>query len=183
VKRCDQIVQNVLRLARDEPSAKSLHNVNDIVRDACRAAAVPARRPGVDVQLELDENLARAAVNPLDIERAIITLIHNAALASQPGSMVTVRTVDCPHAVRIVVQDHGQGIADAERPHIFDPFYTNRRNSPGTGMGLPLVHKIVQEHGGTIVVQSQLGMGSTFSIDLPQVKHATLAAKDERKVS
>ncbi len=168
LKRCDQIVQNVLRLARDERSDKLPCDLSDVVRQACQVAILSGKLLGVDVELILDENLPEVPVNALDIERAVINLVHNAIDASSPGGRVTVRAVSFPDVVRIVVQDHGQGMSDAERQHIFDPFYTNRRDGTGTGMGLPLAHKIVQEHGGRIVVQSQVHEGSTFTIELPR---------------
>jgi two-component system sensor histidine kinase HydH len=67
--------------------------------------------------------------------------------------------------VTITVHDTGQGIAPTDLPQIFDPFYTTRAD--GTGLGLSIVQQIIQEHGGTIAVQSQLAHGTSFILHLP----------------
>jgi signal transduction histidine kinase len=78
--------------------------------------------------------------------------------------------------VRATVQDNGSGIAPDQLKHVFDPFFTSRRELGGTGLGLSIVHGIVTAHGGTINVRSRPGHGTTFTIDLP------VATPDDKEV-
>ena len=92
-------------------------------------------------------------------------LLLNAVQASSNGSPVTVKTRRAGTQAEIAVSDRGSGIDPAMSETIFNPFVTTKPN--GVGLGLPIVAKIVDEHGGKLSVESQPGKGSTFSISLP----------------
>ncbi len=105
---------------------------------------------------------------PLDaelIESVVYNLLENAAQASPPGGAITVKTRPVEGAVEIAVIDRGTGIARADRESIFNPFFTTKPN--GVGLGLAIVAKIVDEHGGKIAVESEPGEGSVFRVLLP----------------
>ncbi|MCX6603691.1 MAG: ATP-binding protein [Acidobacteria bacterium] len=105
---------------------------------------------------------------PLDgewMERVIYNLVVNAAQASPAGAIVTLRTRLVDDAVEIAVIDRGEGIAPEHRESIFNPFFTTKRD--GVGLGLPIVAKIVSEHGGRIDLESEAGKGSIFRVLLP----------------
>jgi signal transduction histidine kinase len=105
---------------------------------------------------------------PLDgewMERVIYNLVLNAAQASSEGAIVTLRTRWLKDGVEIAVIDRGQGIAAADRESIFNPFFTTKKD--GVGLGLPIVAKIVSEHGGRLDVESEPGKGSAFRVVLP----------------
>ena len=105
---------------------------------------------------------------PLDgewMERVIYNLVVNAAQASPAGAIVTLRTRLVGEAVEIAVIDRGEGIAPEHRESIFNPFFTTKRD--GVGLGLPIVAKIVSEHGGRIDLESESGKGSVFRVSLP----------------
>jgi signal transduction histidine kinase len=106
------------------------------------------------------------------LERVIMNLLSNAAQASPPGGMVTVKTqlveTDAGRGVEIAVIDRGSGIDPKNRENIFNPFFTTK--SDGVGLGLAIVSKIVDEHGGRIAVESTPGEGSVFQVILP-VRH------------
>ena len=78
---------------------------------------------------------------------------------------ITVRAVE--GAVRIEVKDTGAGIPSDVLPHIFDPFFTTREDAGGTGLGLSLSRQIAAQHGGTLTVESEVGVGSTFCLEIP----------------
>jgi two-component system sensor histidine kinase HydH len=104
------------------------------------------------------------------MERVLYNLLLNAAQASPPQGSVTVKTrlfgdtVE-GSAVEIAVIDRGSGIAPKDRESIFNPFFTTK--SSGVGLGLAIVSKIVDEHGGRITVESEPGAGSVFHVFLP----------------
>jgi signal transduction histidine kinase len=83
------------------------------------------------------------------------------------GGSLTVRTAADSRGVRVDFEDTGPGIAPEHRDRIFDPFFTTKPEVSGTGLGLSVSLGIVQSHGGTIDVQSELGKGTTFSVILP----------------
>jgi len=106
------------------------------------------------------------------LERALLNLVTNAAQASAPGSVVTVKTrqvgTSAGPGVEIAVIDRGSGIDPKHLESIFNPFFTTK--SEGVGLGLAIVSKIIDEHGGQIAVESTLGEGSVFRVYLPAVR-------------
>jgi signal transduction histidine kinase len=109
-------------------------------------------------------------LNEPDMEHAVENLVRNAVEAG--ARQIDVRTESEGDAVRVVVADDGHGIPQAQADRLFDPFFTTRRDSGGTGLGLSLVHSIVRGHGGTIHVDSSPGKGSRFTIRIPLRKEA-----------
>lgn len=106
---------------------------------------------------------------PLDaefIERVVYNLLLNAAQASPPRSTVTVKTRQIRDTVEISIIDMGSGIEAKDIENIFNPFFSTKRN--GVGLGLAIVSKIVDEHGGRISVESEVGHGTVFRVYLPQ---------------
>jgi signal transduction histidine kinase len=101
------------------------------------------------------------------MEQAFVNLLRNALEAGGKGVRVVLRASVVDERLRVTVCDNGPGIPKEHLPRIFDPFFTTRRERGGTGLGLSLAHGIVVEHGGQISVQSQLGVGTTFVVDLP----------------
>ncbi len=101
---------------------------------------------------------------------AIQNLLTNAVRYSGPGSPIEVETGTQDGMVFVRVRDYGAGISEEDLPYIFKRFYKadKSRNSQGFGLGLPLTMKIAQKHGGTVLVQSRQGEGSTFTLLLPQ---------------
>jgi signal transduction histidine kinase len=99
------------------------------------------------------------------LERVFGNLLLNAAQASPPGSVVTVKTLCDDKNVEIAVIDRGSGIDPKNLENIFNPFFTTKPE--GIGFGLAIVSKIVNEHGGQITVESTLGEGSVFRVLLP----------------
>jgi two-component system, NtrC family, sensor histidine kinase HydH len=99
------------------------------------------------------------------MERVVYNLVLNAVQASPPGGTVSVKTRAAEGAVEIAVIDRGMGIEPRERDAIFNPFFTTKPE--GVGMGLAIVAKIVDEHGGKITVESEPGKGSVFHVLLP----------------
>jgi signal transduction histidine kinase/CheY-like chemotaxis protein len=122
--------------------------------------------------------------NAARLGQVFLNLLVNAAEALPEGraeeNTITVSTSHEPSgAVRISIADTGVGIADEQRARIFDPFYTTKAIGAGTGLGLSICKGIVEAHGGTITVASQLGVGTTFSIELPAVRPAVSPAPPE----
>jgi len=137
---------------------KGLHTVAYIAR-----SAIPTR---VQVVEEFGE-LPLVECNPSQLNQVFLNLINNAAQAIPGEGKVTVRSRMDRNRVRIDVTDTGTGIPDDVQPHIFDTYYTTKPAGEGTGLGLPIVKTIVEEHGGEVKFKTKPGVGTTFSVYLP----------------
>ena len=122
-----------------------------------------------DIELELSPDLPPISGNAQKMEQVIINLMINAAQAMKEDvrGLITVATRwDNGNAV-IEVKDNGAGMSERTMKNIFDPFFTTRRAKGGTGLGLPIVFRIVEEHRGAISVTSKLDAGTVFTIKMP----------------
>ncbi|MBN2008217.1 HAMP domain-containing protein [candidate division KSB1 bacterium] len=119
-----------------------------------------------DIQLTTPDTVIELPLDSEYIKRALINLIDNAIAASGEHPHVEMRVTEIPDAVQIDIADQGEGIPADRLAKIFEPYYSTKRT--GVGLGLPIVKKIVEEHGGSITVQSIVGEGTTFTITLPR---------------
>jgi PAS domain S-box-containing protein len=143
-------------------------NLADMVKDLRHRLAAPydAERVRVEATYDVGPVLADAA----RIERVLVNLLTNALKYSAPTSEVVVRLWARPDAVDVAVQDHGQGIAAEDVPHLFERFFRagSSFGFEGMGLGLYTSRMLVEAHGGTIAVASVPGQGSVFQVRLPR---------------
>ncbi|MBK7947780.1 MAG: HAMP domain-containing histidine kinase [Deltaproteobacteria bacterium] len=158
-KRCGDIVRGVLQFAREERTDKWDCDLRDLVIRSVRLTTAFADKHGARLRTELPEPSPRVVANPTQMEQAIVNLIRNAIESG--GSEVAVRVVSraADRLVTIEVHDDGIGISEADRLRILEPFYTTRRATGGTGLGLSVVHGIALEHGGDLTIESRAGQG------------------------
>ena len=126
----------------------------------------------IDLRLEILVKQSIYLIGDSDrLYRAIANLIHNAIQYTPTDGVVTIRLESSERNAILTIQDNGIGISADDLPHIFDRFYRvqadRSRNTGGTGLGLAIVRAIVQAHHGSIQVDSQLDLGSTFTVNLP----------------
>jgi signal transduction histidine kinase len=143
-------------------------NVNEIVRGIVRlfeAQFGAVGRPPITPELHLDDSLPVIQADASLLHRAIENLVLNAMDAMPSGGTLTIRTSRREQAVRIEVSDSGAGLTPEECERLFTPYYTTKQH--GTGLGLAIVQSVVSDHGGTIIVESEYGAGTTFRIELP----------------
>jgi signal transduction histidine kinase len=115
--------------------------------------------------------------NALQVQAAIIQLIQNARAAMDSGGTLTLETTRPEDKLlRLRVSDTGHGIKPEQLSRIFDPFFTTKAQRTDTGIGLSMVHKIIEDHGATIRVESQVGQGTTFWLTFPIAEGASLLA-------
>lgn len=166
-KRCGDIVRGVLQFAREERTDKWDCDLRDLVIRSVRLTTAFADKHGARLRTELPDPAPRIVANPTQMEQAIVNLIRNAIESG--GSEVAVRVVsrEADRLVAIEVHDDGIGISEADRLRILEPFYTTRRATGGTGLGLSVVHGIALEHGGDLTIDSRAGQGSTVAITIP----------------
>jgi signal transduction histidine kinase len=150
-----------------QPQLQEVH-LNEVVRGVCQLFQAQLESPGrakIKCELELDPHLKPVAADAELLHRAISNLVLNAIDAMPQGGTVTLRTRSEHGRVLIEVADTGAGMTAEEREQIFTPYYT--RKVGGTGLGLAIVQSVVSDHGGRVLVQSEVGRGTTFVIELP----------------
>jgi signal transduction histidine kinase len=162
------LVTDMLSFSKDRVPNVEPTNVNDLVEDVVELMTPKAAEMGVALEKTLAREIPMVSIDPEGIHRALLNLVTNAldAAEGRPEAKVTVGTRLDDTYVRVVVLDNGVGLASEKVDEIFKPFVSTK-GARGTGLGLPVTQKIVREHGGDIVVQSQIGAGSKFTMKLP----------------
>lgn len=179
--RCQKIVQSLLSFARRHAPERKLSSVNTLVENAVEFLQYQLRTSNIEVITKLDPHLPKAMVDPHQVQQVFLNIINNARQAieaHQPKGSIRVTTETCGQMVRVLFQDNGPGISEANLSKVFDPFFTTKEVGKGTGLGLSLCYGIIQEHGGSITVRSKPGEGATFVIELPLAAGA--GATDEK---
>jgi len=169
-ERCGEIVHRVLDFMGERRAEHTPEDVNQVVRSAVQRARTGAGPEGVrchQVALDLGDDLPRVTTGRADLEQALIHLVRNAFEAADEPLSVSVATRGTTRGVEITIHDDGPGIPPAARARIFNPFFTTRREQGGVGLGLPLAHRLVADHGGTLDLDSSAAGGTTFRIVLP----------------
>lgn len=166
-RRCGKIIKSVLKFARAERTEKHLGDLNEVVEIAVQLASTYKHSAGLSVRHQLDPSLPQVLFNATELQQVLINLIQNAVDACGENGIIDVRTKRRDKVVEVVVRDNGPGIAGDHLSRIFDPFFSTKLNSGGTGLGLSIVHGIIADHEGTIRVESSLGHGTSFIINLP----------------
>jgi len=171
-QRAARIVRSLLTFARPQPPARRMTDLNALVQETLGLQAYRLRTSGVEVRLNLAPDLPPTAVDPPQIQQVLVNLVTNAehaiAATRRPGRL-TVATTRSGDRVEIRVADNGCGISSGNVGRIFDPFFTTKQPGEGTGLGLSLAYGIVRDHGGEIRVESEVNVGTTFTVALPIV--------------
>jgi signal transduction histidine kinase len=174
--RIQGIVSNLLRLSqREGGEGLRVLNVAGILDDAielCGAQNLASAK--IELVKHVAESSPPVRGNALQLQAAFIQLIQNAVAAMEEGGILTLETtLPEENLLRVRVSDTGRGIRPEHLSRIFDPFFTTKAQRTDTGIGLSVVHKIIEDHGGTIRVESAVGAGTTFSITLPVDREAS----------
>ncbi len=168
--RCKSIVDGLLDFSRPKARVKKPAQVNQIVEDALFLVKHHSKFKAITLERELADGLPEIQANAEQLIQVFLSIMLNAIDAMEGKGVLTVRTVLNParsDEVVVEVADTGMGIPREDIPKIFEPFFTTKHPGRGTGLGLSICYGIVQEHGGRIVVDSQLGQGSVFRVALP----------------
>jgi signal transduction histidine kinase len=165
--RARDIVRDLLNFSRQRDFEPELADINSVLEQT----VAMVRRQGSLENLTVEEHYG-AGLPPVEIDvsrmkQVFLNLINNAVYAMKESGILTVRTRVADGMVHVDLADTGGGIAAEHLDKIFDPFFTTKPAVSGTGLGLSVSLGIVQSHGGTIDVQSEVGRGSTFTVRLP----------------
>ncbi len=168
--RIYNLVMDMLSFSKDREPSLERADLNETVGEVVELMESRAKELGVRLNWTPAKGMPKIMIDPEGIHRAILNILTDAIDASEgePEAQVSVATNwdDHTSTARICIRDNGVGIEESKIPSIFQIFASSK-GSRGTGLGLPVSQKIVREHGGKIVVESVVGQGSTFTIELP----------------
>lgn len=182
--RARDIVGSLLRFARaTKPDARTLVDINQTLRDAFVFTEHLLLRHGIVLEKRLAPELPPVWGNSARLQHVFTNLLINAQQATPSGGTVRVLTerAEQPKGVWVHVEDTGEGIPPDALEQIFEPFYTRKEH--GTGLGLSIAKQIVEEHGGEIRVESELGRGARFSVFLPADDAHTIDPTQQTQVA
>lgn len=166
-RRVRAVTSGMLQFARSAGREKVAGDLNEVVQRAVDMTRDYAAERSCVVSLRPHEAPLCVTMNPTEMEQVAVNLIRN-AIASDARN-VTVMTDRVADHARLTVRDNGRGISAADRPRVFEPFYTTRQSTGGTGLGLSITHGIVQEHAGAIGIEDADTAGTTLVVTLPLV--------------
>jgi signal transduction histidine kinase/CheY-like chemotaxis protein len=177
--RARDIVRDLLHFSRQREFVPQMTDLNVVLEQTL----VMVRRQGAFDAITLVEKYA-PGLPPVEVDvprikQVFLNLINNAVYVMKDGGALTVRSAVVGDTVQVEVIDTGTGIAPEHIDRIFEPFFTTKPDVSGTGLGLSVSLGIVQSHGGTIEVKSEVGRGSTFTVKLPAKPGAVLTESDE----
>lgn len=183
-ERCARIVKNFLALARQRPPERQRVHLKKVVEEALELVAYSLNAFGIEVVLDLPSDLPALWADPHQLHQVMVNLITNAqhALRERPAGhrrLVVGIGMHDERTACIEIADTGPGIPAEIVSRVFEPFFTTKPAGEGTGLGLSLCRGIVESHGGTMRLHTEVGQGTSFRIELPitraQVETPTVA--------
>jgi len=165
VTRLDLIITQFLRALRPSHPNLTPLPVLGVLRETLTLLKQEIENRGLHVELECPEGLPAIRIDKDQIKQAFFNIIRNAMQAMADGGLLHIAVRESDRFIAVAFRDNGAGISPGDFTHIFEPYYTTKKE--GSGLGLMIVQRIIQDHGGRIDVHSQPGVGTTFTVFLP----------------
>ncbi len=166
VLRLEKITSELLEYSRKSNLEKKPHSVNDLVRNALDFMKSQIKSGNIELITNFDIKEPQVELDERRFRQVVFNIIGNALEAMDPGGRLTITTNAENGYVELKIKDNGKGIPEEDKSHLYTPFFTTK--SSGSGLGLPISKKIVEDHGGRIEFGSQPFSGTRFSIFMPQ---------------
>ena len=164
VDRLEGILKEILGFVKEVRLAREMVNLNVLLDEVLMLMQSSCEERGISVERQYGPP-AEVFVDPNRVKEAFMNILSNAVQSIAGSGSIIVKTyLEIPEAV-VEIRDSGKGIPEEERAFIFNPFFTTKAS--GTGLGLAITHRIIQEHNGTIQLESEVGRGSVFKVSLP----------------
>ena len=162
-----EVIRKLMLFARQMPPQKTSVNLNQIIEEGLYFLESRCVKEGIKVVRQLAEDIPEVTADPSQMTQVLVNIIVNAIQAMTEGGQLTIHTEVSGKFVLLIVKDTGIGMEKKELKKIFLPFFTTKDVGKGTGLGLAVVHGIVTSHAGSIQVDSKVGEGTRFTIQLP----------------
>jgi signal transduction histidine kinase len=168
-ERIKKIVQTLKDFARkDHGNLDQVVDISDVIDDSITILTSLIKKSTNHFSIKLSEYLPKTKGNIQQLEQVVINLISNACHALENrNKAINISAFFENNSVLIKVQDEGKGISPEDLKYIMDPFFTTKRDSGGTGLGLSISYNIIKDHGGELIITSEIGKGTTATIKLP----------------
>ncbi|HXH07944.1 MAG TPA: response regulator [Vicinamibacterales bacterium] len=183
-ERCGRIVRNFLALARQSPPERGNVQLNGVIQEAIEMLGYGLRVDSIEVRVDVPDELPIIWADAHQLHQVIVNVVANAShamkrIAGPREISIAARVDSTRRRIQFTITDSGPGVPPEIRDKIFEPFFTTKPTGEGTGLGLSLCRSIIEDHGGTIVLDSEAGPGATFLIDFPVPASAITAAADQ----
>ena len=162
-----EIIKHLMVFARQKKPKKTNVDLNAIVNDGLKFFESRCRKEGIELVRTLSSNVPEIIADKTQIHQVLVNLITNALQAMPLGGKLLIKTEADENHVSLIVEDTGTGISDDVKKQMFIPFFTTKEVGQGTGIGLSVVHGVITSHNGTIKVESEIGEGTRFEVQLP----------------
>ena len=170
-KRCGDIVKGLLDFSRKDQNDFEPKHLHEILLETYDLMSHPIKIANINFLTDLSATSDLIYCSPNQIKQACVAMLVNASEAVLENGEIFIRSRNTDEdSVTFEITDNGLGIAAEDIPHIFEPFFSTKQDVSGIGLGLAIVHGIIQNHKGKIQVRSELGNGTTFSVTLPLIK-------------
>lgn len=167
VQRIDAIVNRLLNFSRPAKASLKPVYLHDIIENSLRLVEQQVIRSRIELHKSLKARRHLVMADAEQINQTLVNFFLNAVQAMEPGGTLSVETRQVKSVICILIRDTGCGLTEEQKKHIFDPFFTTKET--GVGLGLSVSHGIIQEHQGTIHVESEPGKGTVFQVELPLI--------------
>ena len=169
LNRCIRIDRNFLTFSRRPNLNPVLTNINTIILELIALIEPQATVQNIMISKELESDLPRLMVDAQQLHQALMNIILNSLEAMPKDGTLNVCSEyeQKDEAIKIEITDTGYGIAEENLPYLFEPFFSSKPEGKGTGLGLSIVYEVIDEHNGSIEVESKVGKGTTFTVKLP----------------
>jgi signal transduction histidine kinase len=168
IERISKIVRQIVDFGRPLSSEEWRYSdVGKIILDTLHLLSYDRRAQGVEMMADFDPRLPRTMIIEHQLQQVFMNIALNALDAMNGRGKLSVRAGRNNGSIEVVFTDTGEGMTTEEIQHIFEPYYTTKAARAGTGLGLALSYNIIRKHGGTILVQSEKGKGSSFALSIP----------------
>ena len=175
VLHCNEVINSLLQFARQTKPSTALLDVNALLQETMLFVSHEAKKQQVSIDVSLQDNLPKIMADAGQIKQVFLNIIINAiqAVAQKKGTLrITTRTTNesSTNKLEIIFADDGSGMTEDVKRRLFEPFFTTKQQTEqpgGSGLGLAISYGIIQNHGGSIQVNSSHGKGTTFTISLP----------------
>jgi PAS domain S-box-containing protein len=171
VRNCKSIVEDLLNFARSSRPDKNVIRLDETADDVLNFIQQHAGLEDIAVHKHYDPSVPQMRLDEKKIKQVLMNLIMNAkhAMGEKGTLRISTSSIDSERQVTLKIEDTGHGIEKRDLVRIFDPFFTTKPTGEGTGLGLSVSYGIIKNHGGDILVESDVGKGSIFTIVLPLV--------------
>jgi two-component system NtrC family sensor kinase len=165
-------VKGLLDFSKKDQKDFEAKNLHEILRKTYDLMTHPMKIANINFLTDFNATQDLIFCSPNQIKQACIALLVNASEAVEENGEIIIRTRNIdPDSLVLEISDNGVGIAEEDIPHIFEPFFSTKQGASGIGLGLAIVHGIIQSHKGKVDVRSAPGKGTTISITLPVIRN------------